>query len=439
MPSSPLGKYLTHLRGILARQEGAEDTDGQLLERYLSQSDECAFEMLLLRHGPMVLGVCRRVLGNSHDAEDAFQATFLVLVRRADSIMPRERVGGWLHGVAYRTALEARRSRARRRRKEALVIPRAPSSDDVAAEWGPVLDCELSRLPINYRLPLILCDVQGLTRKEAAYKLGLAEGTVSSRLSRGRELLARRLKRHGLGVSVTAAAALADGAAMANVPTPLIRSTVKAALLTAAGQSAAARTVAAGAVVLMERMVRNMAMLKLKFAAAILFGACILMGFSYHGLAEQGPKQAGGTGETPVPNAVKASDVVLARAEREATEQEKRAVSVKEMPPVVVRTVPQSGDTQVDADKVKEIRVTFSKDMIDKSWSWTQISQETFPKSDGEVHYDMDRRTCVLPVKLEAGKTYVIWLNSEKFGNFKDTDRRSAVPYLLVFETKTKE
>ncbi len=443
MPSSPLGKYLTHLRGILARREGAEDTDGQLLERYLSQSDKFAFEMLLRRHGPMVLGVCRRVLGNSHDAEDAFQATFLVLIRRAGSILPRERVGGWLHGVAYRTALEARRNRARRRRKEALVLPRTSPSCDVAAEWGSVIDCELNRLPINYRLPLLLCDMEGLTRKEAAHKLGWAEGTVSSRLSRGRELLARRLKRHGLGLSVAAAAALADGAAMANVPTPLIGSTVKAALLMAAGQPAAARIVAAEAVVLMERMVRNMVMLKFKFAAAVLLGTCIMVGFSYHGLAEQGAKQTGGTIVSSATNAVKAADVFLARAEPEAErgaeEQEKRAVSVKEMPPVVVRTVPQSGDTQVDADKVKEIRVTFSKDMMDKSWSWSQISEETFPKSDGEVHYDKDRRTCVLPVKLEAGKTYVIWLNSEKFGNFKDTDGHSAVPYLLVFETKPKD
>ncbi len=431
MPSSPLGKYLTHLRGILSRREGAEDTDGQLLERYLSQSDECAFEMLLRRHGPMVLGVCRRVLGNSHDAEDAFQATFLVLVRRAGSIMPRERVGGWLHGVAYRTALEARRSRARRRRKEALVVPRTVSSENLASEWGPVLDGELNRLPINYRLPLLLCDMEGLTRKEAAQKLGWAEGTVSSRLSRGRELLARRLKRHGFGLSVAAATA--------TVPTPLIGSTVKAALLMAAGQTAAARIVATGAVVLMERMVRNMAMLKLKFAAAILLGTCIMMGFSYHGLAEQGAKQAGGTGVSPATDAEKTPDVVLARAEREAAEQDKKTVSVQSMPPVVVRTVPQSGDTQVDAAKVKEIRVTFSKDMMDKSWSWSQISEETFPKSDGEVHYDKDSRTCVLPVKLEAGKTYVIWLNSARFGNFKDTDGHSAVPYLLVFETKPKD
>ncbi len=193
MSSSPLSNYLAHLRGVLARREDAGPTDGLLLGRYLSERDECAFEMLLRRHGPMVLGVCRRILGNRHDAEDAFQATFLVLIRRAGSIWPRDGVGGWLHGVAYRTALEARRSRARRQRKEAQVVPRMSPSEDAAAEWLPLLDGELNRLPINYRLPLLLCDLEGLTRKEAAHKLGWAGGTLSSRLSRGRELLARRL------------------------------------------------------------------------------------------------------------------------------------------------------------------------------------------------------------------------------------------------------
>jgi RNA polymerase sigma-70 factor (ECF subfamily) len=110
--------------------------------------------------------------------------------------------------------------------------------------------------------------------------------------------------------------------------------------------------------------------------------------------------------------------------------------SVKTLPPVVVKTVPQAGDTKVDAAKVKDIRVTFSKEMTDQSWSWSQISDETFPPSAGKPHYEKDLRTCVYPCKLEPGKTYVIWLNSQKFGNFKDAEGHSAVPYLLVFETK---
>lgn len=116
--------------------------------------------------------------------------------------------------------------------------------------------------------------------------------------------------------------------------------------------------------------------------------------------------------------------------------QQPAKVSVASMPPSVVKTVPQSGDMQVDASKVKEIRVTFSKDMTDKSWSWSQISAETMPKAAGDIRYETDKRTCVLPVTLEPGQTYVLWLNSEKFHGFQDADGRPAVPYLLVFETK---
>ena len=110
--------------------------------------------------------------------------------------------------------------------------------------------------------------------------------------------------------------------------------------------------------------------------------------------------------------------------------------SVASMPPVVVKTVPQAGDTAVDAATVKEIRVTFSKKMTDKSWSWSQISDDTFPKVTGDIRYADDGKTCICPVALEPGKTYVSWLNSEKFHNFKDADGLPAVPYLLVFETK---
>jgi RNA polymerase sigma factor (sigma-70 family) len=431
LSSSPLSSYLAHLRGILADREGAEPTDGQLLERYLSERDEQAFALLVRRHGPMVLGVCRRILGSRHDAEDAFQATFLVLIRRAGCIHPLDRVGGWLHGVAYRTALEARRRRGRRRRQEAQVVPRAPSSEDAAAEWTALLDGELKRLPVTYRLPLLLCDMEGLTRKQAAQRLGWPEGTVSSRLSRGRSLLAGRLKRHGLGLSL-AAAAVTEGTATATVPASLVGATVKTAMLMAAGQTAAARLVAANAVSLMEKGLRVMYLSKLKLLAVVVLGIGLLGGLAYHGRGQQ-PKPPS---EPSVKNVVAATPIKAAAKE---DDEKEAAVSVKELPPVVVRTAPQAGDTQVDASKVKEIRITFSKKMMDKSWSWVQISKETFPTSDGDVHYDKELRTCVMPVKLEPGKTYVLWLNSERFDNFKDADGRSAVPYLLVFETKPKE
>src|SRR5262249_13548239 len=156
------------------------------------------------RHGPMVLGVCRRLLGDSADAEDAFQAAFLVFVRKAASIAGREALGGWLHGVAYRTALEARGRRARRRAKEKqagempepLVEP-----DEHLRDLRPLLDQELNRLPDKYGVPVILCELEGKTRKEAARILGLPEGTLSWRLAQAKKMLAKRLSRHGTALS----------------------------------------------------------------------------------------------------------------------------------------------------------------------------------------------------------------------------------------------
>jgi RNA polymerase sigma-70 factor (ECF subfamily) len=432
-----LSRVLSRLRDILGRQDADKQTDGHLLERFLTRREEHAFEVLIRRHGPMVLGVCRRILGNDHDAEDAFQATFLVLVRRGDRIRPRSQVGNWLYGVACRTVLEARRAAARRRRKETGVKPPTPPAEDVWAELRPLLDREMSLLPDRYRMPLVPCDLEGLTRKEAARQLGWAEGTVSSRLSRGRELLARRLKRHGLVLSIAAlGGAFSSGTATAALQSPLVHSTVKAIMLMAEGQTAVDAFIAAEIVALAERVVRSMGITKLKYVVVIVLSIGFLTGLSYHGMAKQAATIA-------APTKANAADAVLAEVKtpntKEVAEDEERRVSVKELPPVVVRTMPQSGETAVDSEKVKEIRATFSKDMMDGNWSWAQISKDTFPKVDGKPHYDKDRRTCILPVKLEPGKTYVLWLNSQKFDNFKDTEGRSSVPYLLVFETKPKE
>jgi RNA polymerase sigma-70 factor (ECF subfamily) len=435
LATASLSHFVSRLRDILGRQNADKQTDGHLLERFLSNREEHAFELLLLRHGPMVLGVCRRILGNDHDAEDAFQATFLVLVRRGDNIWPRSQVGNWLYGVACRTALEARRSAIRRRRKETQAMPLRQPAPNVWADMRPVIDQELSRLPERYRMPLVLCDLEGMTRKEAAWQLGWPEGTVSSRLARGRELLRRRLKRQGLALTGTSLVwALSSDTTREALSSSLMRSTIKAALLKGAEQVVAQGFVASETVILVERVVREMGMVRFRYVAAIVLGVSIVTGFSYQGLAKQSATQT-------APSQTYPADRVLARIEApnaKIAEEEKR-ISVKQMPPVVVRTVPQAGDSAVDADKVKEIRVTFSKDMMDENWSWVQISKDTFPKLDGKPHYEKDQRTCLLPVKLEPGKTYVLWLNSEKFGNFKDADGNSAVPYLLVFETKPKE
>ena len=178
---------------------GADVTDAQLLEDYLGKREEASFEALLHRHGPMVLGVCRRILQNDADAQDAFQATFLVFLRKAATIIPRAMVGNWLHGVAYKTALKAQAMNRQRRAKEreaGAIVPPA-SVQGGLQDRLEVLDEALSRLPVKYRSAIVLCDLEGKTIKEAAKQLNCPPGTVASRLATGRALLAKRLTQIG--------------------------------------------------------------------------------------------------------------------------------------------------------------------------------------------------------------------------------------------------
>jgi RNA polymerase sigma-70 factor (ECF subfamily) len=215
-------------------------SDAVLLDRFIDGRDESAFAELVHRHSAMVLGVCRRVLNNAHDAEDCFQAAFMVLVRKADTIEPRAMVGNWLYGVAYRTALEARKLAARRRdmeRKKPAPAP-ADNTSEIWADLKPVLDQELTKLPDKYRAVVVACDLQGMTRQEAAEALGLPEGTVASRLARARALLARRLSRYSLNVTTIGIAVLLTEHAAAIVPSGLIAATIGAGARIAAGKGA---------------------------------------------------------------------------------------------------------------------------------------------------------------------------------------------------------
>ncbi len=225
-------------------------SDGQLLERFTSFQDEAAFATLVQRHGPMVLGVCQRLLNEPHDAEDAFQATFLVLVRKAGTIAQPDLLANWLYGVAYRIAIKARATAARRREHErqAALMPLADPIPNVAwRELRTVLDAEMNLLPEKYRAPLVLCYLEGLTNEEAARKLGWPTGSMSGRLSRGRELLRKRLIRRGLTLSAGLLALLLSksSASAAAIPAALAKSTVSLAVLSATGQSAAGGGVSA--------------------------------------------------------------------------------------------------------------------------------------------------------------------------------------------------
>ena len=191
-----LRQHMPEVRAVAARSELDSRSDADLLDRFARYGEHAAFEVLLRRHAAVVHGVCRRMLANPADADDAFQATFLVLLRRAGSVRG-ERLGPWLYGVAVRVSLKARSlaARAAARHTEATDMIPDPSTPNDAADWLPILDAELAAIPAKYREPMVLCELQGLSRASAAKVLGIREGTLSSRLSRGRERW--RCARHG--------------------------------------------------------------------------------------------------------------------------------------------------------------------------------------------------------------------------------------------------
>jgi RNA polymerase sigma factor (sigma-70 family) len=291
MAVSQMSDVVRHLRRVVLLLDGAGLTDGQLLECFLGRGEDAALSALVRRHSPLVWGVCRRILGNHHDAEDAFQATFLVLVRKARAIMPREKVANWLYGVATQTARKARATAARRKGRERQVTPMPDIEARQEELWNciePRLDVELSRLPEKYRAVLILCDLEGRTRKEAARQLGVPEGTVAGHLARARDMLAKRLTRNGSAMSGAALAALlTQQTASAAVPAALAIKTAKAVTLMAAGK-AAAGLIPAQVLSLAQGVMQAMLLKKLKIGIVVLLmvlGTAGVGGLGVRGLA----------------------------------------------------------------------------------------------------------------------------------------------------------
>jgi RNA polymerase sigma factor (sigma-70 family) len=280
MAAGGMREAVRHLRGALLPRDDLRRSDEQLLGDYLHRRDEGALAGLVRRHGPMVWGVCRRVLSDHHDAEDAFQATFLVLVRKAASLASPDLLANWLYGVAYQTARNARASAARRRARETHVAHVPEPEASPPSRWHdlrPLLDQELSRLPPKYRVPVVLCDLEGRTRKEVARQLGCPEGTVAGRLARARAMLAKRLTRRGVALAGGAVVAgLAPQAASASVPTSLAISTIQAVRLFAAGRAATSGVIPVAAAGLAEGVLKNMLWTKLKIATALLGAAAVV-------------------------------------------------------------------------------------------------------------------------------------------------------------------
>jgi RNA polymerase sigma factor (sigma-70 family) len=275
MPGGTAREAFRDLRTLFRFGVVADISDGQLLDRFVDRRDEGAeeaFTMLVRRHGPMVFGVCRRVLSNSHEAEDAFQTTFLVLARKASTIARRETLANWLYGVALRTARDARSRTLRRRAKEEHVnnLRVIHALDENPLEELPaILDEELARLPARLRMPVLLCELETLSRQEAAMRLSIPEGTLSSRLARAKALLRERLTRRGLGLSAALlTSGLAREAQAAVVPHAVAENTIRAATLIAAGCSLTG-LVAASVHTLTEEVCQAMLFAKLK---GLLFG-----------------------------------------------------------------------------------------------------------------------------------------------------------------------
>ncbi|SIO46462.1 RNA polymerase sigma-70 factor, ECF subfamily [Singulisphaera sp. GP187] len=303
-------------------------TDAQLLDRFRSGPDpgsaETAFAGLVARHGSMVMGVCRRALNDPHDVADAFQATFLILVRKAESVEARDSLGRWLYGVSRRVALRAKRTAVRRSAREsdgveslAVLAPQTQEHDLPA-----ILDEEIGRLPEKYRAAVILCDLQGLGQEEAARQLGCATGTVKSRLSRGREKLRSRLIRRGVAPAVVVGAWCGDSIATA-VPAAIAEATAKAAIRFAAGQAGAAGVVSASVIKLTQGVLKTMLFTNIRILfttttaiAALATGAGVLA------------RQA----TAPEPQGAQSADREGAKVQeaRDKPETDKAAPSVKE-------------------------------------------------------------------------------------------------------------
>lgn len=257
---------LDPVRKVFDRVRDGANGDGELLARYRAARDQDAFGALVRRHGPMVFGVCNRVLRDAHAADDAFQATFLVLAKKADAVRPPDRLAPWLYGVAVRTAMKARGRAARRQQVEAHYAAtnanRTSAPEGEGTDLLPVIDEQLNALPEKYRAPLVLCALQGLNKAEAAERLGLPEGTVSSRLARARDMLRDRLARRGVVVPAVALGALLTAEQLrAAVPHPL--ATAGAEL------GASSVSVPHAVLTLSNEVLRSMTWLKLKALCAV--------------------------------------------------------------------------------------------------------------------------------------------------------------------------
>ena len=403
--------------------------DFELLERYARARDEAAFAEVVRRYLNLVYSAAVRRVGDRHLAEDVTQAVFVILAKKAKSVRSsRPPLSAWLLTTVKYAAANALKIEARRRKHEEASAQLAtargacsanPSDVIVWQELASQLDDAVLKLPAADRQAILMRYFEDRPVAEIAAALSVSEGAASMRLNRSVERLRQRLAKAGAAMAPAGAAAFATMLAAHAVnaaPAGLMQSTLAASV----GGAAAGVAGAGASAAIAKGAITMMTWTKTKIAAAVVAAAVLGTGtvWTINTADAQQPAEK--------------ADATTAVAEEE-TDQDKP--SLVTAPPVVVKSMPQSGATDVDPN-LKEIRVTYSKNMKGGSWSWTTWGEENFPKLNGKPSYAADRRTAVLPVKLEPNKFYAIWLNSGSFHGFQDTGGRPAVPYLLVFKTK---
>jgi RNA polymerase sigma factor (sigma-70 family) len=395
MAQEPVHALLRYVRQVAGLPEGAAGTDGQLLRRFVRDRDETAFVALMQRHGPMVLGVCRRVLGHAQDAEDAFQATFLVLVRKAHAIAQAERLSNWLYGVAVRTASKLRVREARRRvhERRAGLLARVDPTAGPELDLCPVLDEEIQQLPKKYRMPFLLCYLEGKTNREAAEVLGCPPGTVSSRLAWARQRLRTRLERRGIVPGTGLAGIVLAESATGQAPTAAVSAelegrTVQLALEFAAGKVVAAGGVSLRAVILTREVLRAMFWTSWKGLAVAGLMALSLIGAGVGVYASRmlvagepdGPPAAAQDKEPAKPEALK-QEVIRLQAEVQRLQEEiaRLRAKVEAQPnaaePVLFRGKPASYWIQALKDRDPKYRA----DAVKALGGIAEVDQSVIP------------------------------------------------------------
>jgi RNA polymerase sigma factor (sigma-70 family) len=415
--------------------------DQSLLARWAEQRDESAFAALVRRYVDLVYSAAARRVGERHLADDVTQAVFMILAKKAHSIRKERSLAGWLLTTVRYAAANALKMESRRQKHEQAAGPLQrghvdsgacssnPSDVLVWQEVAAELDDAVLKLSAADRQAILLRYFENRPVADIAAELKVSEGAARQRLSRALDKLRVRLDRRGATVASIGTAGFATlltTNAVRAAPAGLFHSTCTtvAAAATASGvASGSGMTIAKGAI-------KMMTWTKLKIAAAIV--TVVSVGGTGGFIAVQramGAERAPAASAKP-PTAAEGDGAKLNKKDNMGI------ISVADAPPVIISTTPTAGSTDVDASGVTELKVVFSKDMEAGNFSWVQYGKNTFPKTTGKPHFEDDKRTCVLPVKLESGHPYVIWLNKAPYDSFMDTDGHKAVPYMLVFETK---